>query len=170
MPAEILRPEFLRRRLDELVDPALQATMRAWRSVSDADGCYDYSQTIGPIFDTPGILLPSSTIVLIEGDDPLAWIYAWYGAGFGIYGDRSFVGQGLGSMPDRSYVEAAVECLAEAACEGEIAYHRVTAAIDDRLIQYDRLILPMKDENKVTALVTTSVSPDYPFVRERGRH
>jgi hypothetical protein len=140
----------------------LKCALREWRRISDSDGCFDYSETVHPIFHRPGILLRSSTMILVEGDNPLGWIFAWFGGGFGVYGNKSFLGRTIGQIPDLAYANAVAEPLAAAVRDREIAYHRVFAALDHTFVDYDRLILPMKENGKVTALITTSVSTAFP--------
>lgn len=167
MAAVLLQPSFRRKPLYAVRHFLLERTLAAWRRIADRDGCFDYSKDITPIFTTPHILLPSSTLILATEDGPCDWIYGWYGAGVGAFNNRSLVGRRVRDMPaPDAYTAAAAECLATAVGEADIAYHQVTAFVDGRVWDYERLILPLKDCGKVSAVVTTSVSPDFPFVRD----
>ena len=159
---------FLERHsLGDIQSPQLIDTLRAWRSIADRNGCYDYSADIAPVFNRPGILLPGSTMLLVEGDNPLGYLFAWFGAGFGLYGNRSYCGYSMGDLPDKNYAAVMAQPLATAVAEKEIAYHRVSCVLDGKRIAYERLILPMTEAGKVTAMVTASVSRDYPVARAR---
>jgi len=146
-----------RRSLYEIRSPQLVETLRAWRSISDRDGCYDYTASVSPIFSKPGILLPTSTLILVEGENPLGYIFAWFGTGFGIVNNRSYCGYSVGDLPHRGLAHAAAEPLRDAVHDREIAYHRITCQIDGKPVAYERLILPMKEYGKVTAMVTASI-------------
>lgn len=162
-------PVTIQRDLDDVTDPILSNSLREWSFISDVYGRFDYSESLYPIFNSKYILLPSSTIIMAEGENPLSYLFAWVGDGFGVYNKLNFVGRCFGDIPDKGYATQMAKLIHDVKKTRKTTYHTVSAFIDGRNIYYHRLIFPLVEHGEVTAFLTTSVSSQYPYLRSIDR-
>lgn len=133
---------YRRHSLDDLADPWLLRSLRSWRRMADARGRVSPGGDLDPILQNRELLLPASTLLVVEGDDPMDFIVAWQGslsrAGLG-----NLLGCRWSDYADAAYAEAAAAPFLRAADSAEIAYHEVFAEVGGRVFHYDRLLLPI---------------------------
>lgn len=151
----------------EAVDhPLLLGALKSWLEITGAEHAYQYADVV-PLLHKDGIFLPSSTFILVEGKDVRNYIMAYFGPGFGIFDGVNLTGRAVGDFPDPSYIDAIEPAWTDVVESGEIAYHRVRTYLDNKRIDYLRLIMPCTEKDgRVTAFVTTSVSRQYPYLAE----
>ena len=142
--------------LSELNDPWLRRSLRAWRRISNAAGRFSLGEDLSPILDNRELLLPASTLFLIDGSDPRDYVVIWQGPQARVGMQRNLPGCRWGDYFDQVYAEAAAVRLERAVAEAEIAYDEVWAEIAGRPIHYDRLVFPVMWEGSVDLLLTVA--------------
>jgi hypothetical protein len=145
--------------LDRLQHPRLRAALQAWDELTERSGCYDRGRRgFGPLLAKPELMNDRSSVIVCEGDDPLDYLFAYYGGGFGLYRDKNFVAQRLRDIPDQDALEAVVAAYRGVIESRQPAAHRVQASFGGVAVTYDRLILPtVGEDGQVDRLITLSV-------------
>jgi hypothetical protein len=147
---------YRQHRLEELADPWLRRSLRAWRRIANARGRYILRDDVAPILDNRQLLLPASTLFLVDGEDPLDYVVVWQGplAQAGLR--RNLLGCRWGEYADTLYAAAAARRVKRAVDEAEIAYDEVWADIGGLQFHYDRLALPIMWHDQVELLLTVA--------------
>lgn len=147
---------YRRRSLHEVRAPALVESLRAWRSIGDRRGNVNLLADSEGLLSRQNLTLPASVLMLVDGDNPLDYMIAWHGAGIGVYRGSDLIGRQLGALPDQAYAAEAGRQFTDTLDEREVAYHEAVATIDGKLFHYDRLLLPILANGRVTALLTVA--------------
>lgn len=142
--------------LDDLADPWLLRSLRSWRRMADARGRVSLGGDLDPIMRNRELLLPASTLLIVEGDDPMDFVVGWQGSHSRIGLGKNLLGCRLGDYSDAAYAAAAAAPLRLAADGAEIAYHEVFAHIGGRAFHYDRILLPIVWRGSVDMLLCVS--------------
>lgn len=145
--------------LERVETPRLRAALAAWEELTDSSGCYDRGRRgFGPLLAKPELMNDRSSVIVVEGDDPLDYLFAYYGGGFGLYKDKNFVAQRLRDIPDRDALEAVIAAYRGVIESRRPAAHRVQASFGGVAVTYERLILPtVGEDGEVDRLITLSV-------------
>ncbi len=145
--------------LDRLQHRRLQAALKAWDDLTESCGYYDRSRRgFAPLLAKPDLMNERSTVIVCEADDPLDYLIAYYGGGFGLYKDKSFVAQRMRDIPDRQAVLEMIAGYKDAIAERRPVAHRVSGNFGGVGVTYDRLVLPtVGEDGKVDRLITLSV-------------
>jgi len=147
---------YRRHSLAELSDPWLLRALKAWRRICDARGRYTLGENLSPILDNRELILPASTLFLVDGDDPRDWIVIWQGSqardGLG----HNLTGCRWGDYVDERYAAAAADQLARTVAEAEVVYDEVWAHINGKPLHYDRLAFPVMWKDSVDLLLTVA--------------
>ena len=139
--------------LGDLTDPWLCRSLRAWRRIANARGRFILRDDLAPILDNPELLLPASTLLLVDGKDPLDCVVVWQGHLAQVGLGRNLLGCRWGECADKVYATAAAERVKRAVAEAEVAYDEVWAEICGRTFHYDRLALPIMWNGQVELLL-----------------
>jgi hypothetical protein len=144
--------------LNQLQHRRLQAALRAWEELTESNGFYDRSRRgFAPLLAKPELMNERSTVIVCEAEDPLDYLIAYYGGGFGLYKDKSFVAQRMRDIPDRDAVLEMIAGYEEVIREKRPRAHRVSGRFGGVDVTYDRLILPTVGESgEVDRLITLS--------------
>ena len=145
--------------LDQLKSPRLKAALKAWNEVTEGRGYYDRSQRgFGPLLAKPELMNERSTVIVCEAEDPLDYLIAYYGGGFGLYKDKSFVARRMRDIPDRNATLEMIAGYKDAIARRCPLAHRVSANFGGVSVVYDRLVLPtVSTDGTVDRLLTLSV-------------
>lgn len=145
--------------LDRVQHPRLKAALRAWEELTQSEGVYDRGRRgFGPLLAKPELMNERSAVIVCEGDDPMNYLFAYYGGGFGLYKDKSFVAQRFSDIPDREGALMLASAYEEAIRQRRPLAHRIHGSFGGETVVYDRLILPTMGENgQVDRLITLSV-------------
>ncbi len=148
--------------LDRLPHRRLQAALKAWEELTEDRGYYDRSRRgFAPLLAKPELMNERSTVIVCEADDPLDYLIAYYGGGFGLYRDKCFVAQRMRDIPDREAVLEMIAGYEDVVRERRPLAHRVTGRFGGVDVVYDRLVLPTVNENgEVDRLITVSAELD----------
>lgn len=138
--------------------PRLKAALRAWEELTENRGFYDRSRRgFGPLLAKPELMNERSAVIVCEGDDPMDYLIAYYGGGFGLYKDKSFVAQRMRDIPDPDAILHMVAAYKDAIRDRRPLYHRISGPFGGVDVTYDRLILPTVGETGgVDRLITLS--------------
>ena len=111
----------------------------------------------GPLVGAPEILNGRSSVIATDADDPLNYVFAFFGGEFDVYDDQNFVARRMRDVPDRDVMNVIITCYGEAmAARGPLA-HRISGTFDGVEITYDRIIFPTVNKaNKIDRLITLS--------------
>ena len=111
----------------------------------------------GPLVGAPEILNGRSSVIATDADDPLNYVFAFFGDDFNVYDDRNFVARRMDDIPDKDIMAVIINCFGEAIeARGPLA-HRITGNFDGIEITYDRIIFPTVNKaGRVDRLVTLS--------------
>lgn len=145
--------------LERVQNPRLRAALQAWGELTENSGCYDRGRRgFGPLLAKPELMNDRSSVIVCEGEDPLDYLFAYYGGGFGLYKDKNFVAQRLRDIPDRDAAEAVIAAYRGVIESRRPAAHRVQASFGGVALTYERLILPtIGEDGQVDRLITLSV-------------
>lgn len=144
--------------LERIDHPRLKAALRAWDELTEKRGFYDRSRRgFGPLLAKPELMNERSAVIVCEAEDPLEYLIAYYGGGFGLYRDKSFVAQRMRDIPDREAVLQMVDGYKDAIRDRRPLAHRVSGRFGGVDVTYDRLVLPTVGEGgQVDRLITLS--------------
>ncbi len=111
----------------------------------------------GPLVGAPEILNGRSSVIATDADDPLNYVFAFFGGEFDVYDDQNFVARRMRDVPDRDVMNVIITCYGEAmAARGPLA-HRISGTFDGVEITYDRIIfLTVNKADKIDRLITLS--------------
>lgn len=145
--------------LDRVQHPRLKAALRAWEELTESQGFYDRGRRgFGPLLAKPELMNERSAVIVCEGEDPMGYLFAYYGGGFGLYKDKSFVAQRFSDIPDREGARMLATAYAEAIRRRQPMAHRIQGSFGGETVVYDRLILPtVGADGRVDRLITLSV-------------
>jgi len=112
----------------------------------------------GPLVGAPEILNGRSSVIATDADDPLNYVFAFFGGEFDVYDDQNFVARRMRDVPDRDVMNVIITCYGEAmAARGPLAHH-ISGTFDGVEITYDRIIFPTVNKaDKIDRLITLSV-------------
>jgi len=147
---------YHRRSLGELSDPWLLRSLRAWRRLADARGRVSLGRDLEPILSNRDLLLPASTLLMVEGTKPADFIVGWQGEQSQVGLGKNMLGCRWSDYFDAEYAEAAAAPLVIAVDSTELAYHEVVAHIGGRLFHYDRLLYPILWRGAVDMLLAVA--------------
>jgi hypothetical protein len=138
--------------------PRLRAALTSWEELTDGRGYFDRSRRgLAPLLGSTELVNERSTIIVCEADDPLDYLIAYYGGGFGLYEDRSFVGQRMRDVPDRETVLQMIAGYQDVIRARRPLAQRIAGRFGAIDVVYDRLILPAVNGNgEVDRLITVS--------------
>jgi hypothetical protein len=154
---------FRRHSLGDLADPWLRKSLRAWYRICDTKGRFHLGKSMDPIFRNPGLLLPASTVFLVDGEKPEDFVVLNQGPQATQGLRKNMTGCRLGDYFDRAYVETSAAEFGRAVAQPEVVYDEVVAYIAGRLFHYDRLLYPILWRGQVDQLLTVVRwrSPNY---------
>ena len=76
----------------------------------------------GPFVGAPEILNGRSSVIATDADDPLNYVFAFFGGEFDVYDDQNFVARRMRDVPDRDVMNIIITCYGEAmAARGSLA-------------------------------------------------
>jgi hypothetical protein len=144
--------------LEKIQDPMLGIALQRWYQLCGQGGLYRREELgFGPLVGAPEILNGRSSVVATDAEDPLNYVFAFYGDAFHVYDDRNFVARRLRELPDQDVVKVIIACFGEAIEAREPIAHRIAGSFDDTNITYDRIIFPtVNRSNTIDRLVTLS--------------
>lgn len=144
--------------LSRVDHPRLKAALRAWDELTEGRGYYDRSRRgFGPLLAKPELMNDRSAVIVCESDDPLEYLIAYYGGGFGLYKDVSLVARRMRDLPDRDAVLHMVAAYKDVIRARRPLAHRVFGKFGGIAVTYDRLVLPtVGDNGEVDRLITLS--------------
>lgn len=144
--------------LEKIQNPKLVAALKRWYQLCGQGGLYRREELgFGPLVGAPEILNDRSSVLATDVDDPMDYVFAFYGGGFNIYDDRNFVARRLRDIPDQEMIEIFITCFAEAIAARAPLAHRICGTFDGVDIIYDRIIFPtINKANIVDRLITLS--------------
>ena len=144
--------------LDKVQDPMLGIALQRWYQLCGHGVLYRREELgFGPLVGAPEILNGRSSVVATDADDPLNYVFAFYGDDFNVYDDRNFVARRLREMPEQDLLKVIVTCFGEAITAREPLAHRISGKIDAVELTYDRVIFPTVNKSGgVDRLVTLS--------------
>lgn len=144
--------------------PRLRAALMSWEELTEGSGCFDRSRRgFAPLLAKSDLMNERSTVIVCEADDPLDYLIAYYGGGFGLYNDKSFVAQRMRDIPDREAVLEMIAGYQDVIRERRPLAHRVTGRFGGIDVVYDRLVLPtVNEDGEVDRLITISVELGQP--------
>jgi hypothetical protein len=146
--------------LNRVQHPRLRAALIAWNELTgDTGGVYDRARRgFGPLLGKPEIVNDRTSVIVCDGADPLGYLIAYWGGGFGVHKDKSFVARRVCDLLGEEEARAVTAAYREVICERRPRAHRVTARYGDQFITYDRIVLPTTgDDGEVDRLITLSV-------------
>jgi hypothetical protein len=147
---------YQRRSLGDLSDPWLLRSLKAWRRLADARGRVALGGDLGPIMGNRELLLPASTLFIVEGQDPTDFIIGWQGEKSQVALGKNVLGCRWGDYFDAEYAAAAASQFISAVDSAELTYHEVVAHIGGRLFHYDRLLYPILWRGAVDMLLAVA--------------
>lgn len=147
---------YHRRSLGDLSDPWLLRSLKAWRRLSDARGRVALGRDLEPIMSNRELLLPASTLLMVEGHNPADFIIGWQGEQSQVGLGKNLLGCRWGDYFDADYAAAAAAPLVVAVDNAELSYHEVVARIGGRLFHYDRLLYPVMWRGAVDMLLAVA--------------
>ncbi len=144
--------------LEKIQDPMLGTALQRWYQLCGQGGLYRREELgFGPLVGAPEILNGRSSVVATDADDPLNYVFAFYGDDFNVYDDRSFVARRLREIPEQDVVTVIASCFSEAITAREPLAHRISGVFNSIDITYDRIIFPTVNKSGgVDRLVTLS--------------
>ena len=93
--------------LEKVQDPKLGSALKRWYQLCGQGGLYRREELgFGPLVGAPEILNGRSSVVATDADDPINYVFAFFGDDFAVYDDRNFVARRLAEIPrsgDRGY-------------------------------------------------------------------
>jgi hypothetical protein len=145
---------YRRHSLGDLGDPWLKRSLRAWYRMSDSKGRFHLAGNLDPILSNKDLLLPASTLFLVEGSNPQDYVILRQGPQARMGLGKNLTGCRLGDYADRDYVVAVGDELDRTVKDPDVVYHEVLAAIAGRTIHYDRLTFPIFWHGMVDQILT----------------
>ncbi len=144
--------------LEKVVDPDLVLALKRWYQLCGKGGLYRREELgFGPLVGAPEILNGRSSVVATDADDPMNYVFAFFGGDFNVYDDRNFVARHLRDLPDEDITAAIISCYGEAIEARAPLAHRIEGVFDGIDLVYDRIILPtINKAGKIDRLVTLS--------------
>ncbi len=144
--------------LEKIQDPMLGTALQRWYQLCGQGGLYRREELgFGPLVGAPEILNGRSSVVATDADDPLNYVFAFYGDDFNVYDDRSFVARRLREIPEQDVVKVIAACFSEAITAREPLAHRISGSFNSIDLIYDRIIFPTANKSgNVDRLVTLS--------------
>lgn len=144
--------------LEKIADQNLILALKRWYQLCGQSGLYRREELgFGPLVGAPEILNGRSSVVAADADDPMNFVFAFFGDDFGVYDDRNFVARRLHEIPDKDIISAIITCFTEAIEARAPLAHRIEGAFGGVDITYDRIIFPTVNKiGKVDRLVTLS--------------
>jgi hypothetical protein len=147
---------YQRHSLDDLADPWLLRSLQSWRRLADARGRVSSGGEIDPILGDRKLVLPASTLLIVEGKSPMDFIVGWQGAQSQVGLGKNLLGCRWGDYSDAAYAEAAAAAFITATDSAEITYHEVFARVGGRLFHYDRILYPIMWRGSVDMLLAVA--------------
>jgi hypothetical protein len=144
--------------LEKVQAPKLVTGLKRWFQLCGHGGLYQREELgFGPLVGAPEILNGRSSVIATDADDPLKFIFAFFGGEFNVYDDQSFVARRMRDVPDRDVMRVLITCFGEAMqARGPLA-HRISGTFDGVEVLYDRIIFPTVNKaDKVDRLITLS--------------
>ncbi|MDA1101667.1 MAG: hypothetical protein O2967_22125 [Proteobacteria bacterium] len=144
--------------LEKIADPDLVLALKRWYQLCGKGGLYRREELgFGPLVGAPEILNGRSSVVAADADDPMNYVFAFFGGDFNVYDDRNFVARYLHDIPDKDVMATIITCYAEAIEARAPLAHRIDGIFDGINLTYDRIIFPtINKAGKVDRLVTLS--------------
>ena len=144
--------------LEKIQDPKLGSALTRWYQLCGQGGLYRREELgFGPLVGAPEILNGRSSVVATDADDPMNYVFAFFGDDFNVYDDRNFVARRLAEIPDQDIMKVIINCFGEAIEARAPLAHRITGNFDGIEVTYDRIIFPtINKASAVDRLVTLS--------------
>lgn len=144
--------------LEKVRDPLLGAALERWYQLCGRGGLYRREELgFGPLVGAPEILNGRSSVVATDADDPMNYVFAFFGGDFHVYDDRNFVARRMHEIPDKDVTQVIITCFSEAIAAREPLAHHIVGSFDGVEISYDRIIFPTVNKaDNIDRLVTLS--------------
>ncbi len=144
--------------LEKIRRPKLVEALQCWYRLCGTGGLYRREELgFRPLVATPEILNGRSSVITADEDNPLSYVFAYYGGDFNVYEDRNFAAQRLQDIPDWDVVRVIITCLGEAIEARAPLAHRISGNFGGVEITYDRIIFPnVNKANVIDRFVTLS--------------
>ncbi len=145
--------------LEKIRDQHLVAALKCWYQLCGQGGLYQREALgFGPLVGAPQILNGRSAVLAVDAEDPMNYVFAFFGGDFNVYDDRNFVARRLHEVPDKDVTCALITCFREAISAREPLAHRIAGTFDGIDVTYDRIIFPTVNKaDNVDRLITLSI-------------
>jgi|TARA_B110000196_G_scaffold250329_1_gene219591 hypothetical protein len=101
--------------LEKVENPKLVVALKRWCRLCGQGEFYRREELgFGPLVGTPEILNGRSLMLATGADDPMNYVFAFFGGDFNVYDDRNFVARRLRDTPDQDMMKVFITCFAEA--------------------------------------------------------
>ena len=113
--------------LEKVQGPKLEVALKRWYQLCGHGGLYRREELgFGPLVGAPEILNGRSSVIATDADDPVNYVFAFFGDDFNVYDDRNFVARRMYDIPDKDIMQIIVTCFSEAIeARGPLA-HRIS--------------------------------------------
>jgi len=144
--------------LEKIADQELVVALKRWYQLCGQGGLYQRDALgFGPLVGAPEILNGRSAVLAADVDDPMNYVFAFFGGDFNVYEDRNFVARRLHDIPDKDMTDAFITCFSEAILARKPLAHRIAGTFGGVDVTYDRIIFPTVNKaGKVDRLITLS--------------
>jgi hypothetical protein len=144
--------------LAEIRDPKLGDALERWYQLCGQGALYRREELgFGPLVGAPEILNGRSSVVATDADDPMNYVFAFFGGDFNVYDNSNFVARRMHELPDKDVVQVIVTCFQEAMAAREPLAHRIIGNFGGIDLSYNRIIFPTVNKlDKIDRLVTLS--------------
>ncbi len=144
--------------LEKVQNPKLVVALKRWYQLCGQGGLYRREELgFGPLVGAPEILNGRSSVLATDADDPMNYVFAFFGGDFNVYDDRNFVARRLRDIFDQDMMKVFITCFAEAIAARTPMAHRISGTFDGVDVTYDRIIFPtINKASSVDRLITLS--------------
>lgn len=138
--------------------PRLSTALDAWMEVTEGEGIFNFGTQAGTlIMDDERLLTPRTSVLVVNGDHPLDFIFLWYPRTLDIYGNEDFILRPLRDSARDNILIAAAETMGDVIEQRRPLLHQLRGTCDGMLLAYHRLLLPCVDNSgDVVRIVTIS--------------